>query len=53
MRDLYLLEKELNKQYMLLRWSYYVFILGLLAYIIVFILKVLPIIGANLALQIE
>ena len=52
-RDLYFLGKVLNKKYMLLRWSYYVFILGLLSSIIVFILKVLPVIGTSVDLPIE
>jgi len=52
-RDLYFLGKVLNKKYMLLRWSYYVFILGLLSSIIVFILKVLPVIGPSVDLPIE
>ena len=42
-RDLYFLGKVLNRKYMLLRYSYYIFMIGLIASIIMFSLSVSPI----------
>lgn len=52
-RDLYFLGKVLNKKYLLLRYSYYTFIFGLLASIIVFIWKVFPVIGTTVTVPVQ
>jgi len=52
-RDLYFLGKVLNKKYFLLRWSYYLFMFGLLLSIIVFIINVMPYIGTTTEVNLE
>jgi hypothetical protein len=41
-RDLYFLGKVLNRKYMLLRYSYYIFMIGLIASIVMFSVSVSP-----------
>jgi HD superfamily phosphodiesterase len=50
-RDLFFLGKVLNKKYQLLRWAYYIFMLGLLLSIIVFVINVMPYIGTTTQLE--
>lgn len=45
--DLYFLGKVLNKKYILLRWSYYTFMVALLLSIIIFVFKIIPYIGTT------
>ncbi len=46
-RDLFFLGKVLNKKYMLLRYAYFAFMLGLFSSIVVFVLNVIPFLGTN------
>lgn len=46
-RDLFFLGKVLNKKYILLRYAYYIFVIGLLVTIIIFILNVVPYLGTT------
>ena len=52
-RDLYFLGKVLNRKYILLRWSYYIFMLGLLLSILIFVFKIIPYLGTNTEVQFE
>jgi len=49
--DLFFLGKVLNRKYILLRYAYYVFILGLFMSIIVFIFKVIPYLGSTAEIE--
>ena len=46
-RDLFFLGKVLHKKYRLLRWAYYIFLVGLLTSIFVFVINVMPYIGTT------
>ncbi|MEQ8624250.1 MAG: DUF5706 domain-containing protein [Vicingaceae bacterium] len=47
-RDLFFLGKVLNKKYRILRFSYIIFVIGLLASIAVFIINAMPFLGTNI-----
>jgi len=46
-RDLFFLGKVLGKKYRILRTSYFVFVIGIILSILVFIIKAMPYIGTN------
>jgi hypothetical protein len=50
-RDLYYLGVVLHKKYVLLRYSYYIFVVGLIVSIIVFTYNVLPYMDATQMLK--